>query len=37
MFATTGAGIGHNDEVVNKRLRLGLYSLNLVPLATFPR
>jgi len=37
MFASTRSGIGPNAEVVNKRLRLGLYSLDLVALATYPR
>jgi hypothetical protein len=34
VFATTRGGIGPDAEVVNKRLGLSLYSLDLVQLAT---
>jgi hypothetical protein len=34
MFATTRSGVGSDAELVNKLVRLGLYSLDLVALAT---
>jgi hypothetical protein len=37
MFATTRSRIRSDTDIVNKRFRLGLYSFDLVALATYPR
>ena len=36
-FLRRPAELGADAELANKRVRLGLYSLNLVALATYPR